>query len=231
MQTCQSSQIPNILARARTLLQRSSLPLLMAALGLTNQAQAQKFLISSNWFVNNGTGHIATGDVNRGLAYSSLSNVVFVCNKGTPAIDGFDALTGNLLGSASTTGVAGGTFLLDQVAVADDGFLYSANLTTTLGTSAYNLYQWTNWTTAPTQVFSGDPSGGTLAGLRMGDNMAVQGSGTSTVILVPVESSTRATTNVVLFSTTDGVTFTPTVVAISGVPAPPSGNNGPAIAV
>ena len=78
MQIHQSSQIPNILSRARTLLRRSSLPLLMAALGLTNQAQAQKFLISSNWFVNNGTGHIATGDVNRGLTYSSLSNVVFL---------------------------------------------------------------------------------------------------------------------------------------------------------
>ena len=80
-------------------------------------------------------------------------------------------------------------------------------------------------------VFSGDPSGGTLTGMRMGDNMAVKASGTSTVILVPVENGTRATTNVVLFSTTDGVTFTPTVVAISGVPVPPSGNNGPTIAV
>ena len=232
MQTHPSPRIPNLPARARTLLRPFSLPLLVAAaLGIANQAHAQKFLITSNWFVNNGVGHVATGDVNRGLAYSSVSNVVFVCNKGTPAIDAFDAATGNLLGSAVTTGVAGGTFLLDQVEVADDGLLYSGNLTTSLGSSAYNLYQWTNWTTAPTLVFTGDPSGGTLPGMRMGDNLAVQGSGTNTVVLVPVENSTRATLNVVLFSTVNGSTFTPTVLAITGMPAPPSGNNGPAIAV
>jgi hypothetical protein len=232
MKTHLTPPSPNLRNLARKRLLLPSLPLMViAVLGIALQAQAQKFLITSNWFAANGIGHIATGDNNRGLAYSALSNVVFVCNKATPAIDALDAATGNLLGSAVTTGVAGGTFLLDQVEVADDGNLYSGNLSTSINTAAYKLYQWTNWTTTPTLVFSGDPASGTLAGQRMGDNMAVQGSGTGTVVLVPVEAGTRATTNVVLFSTVDGTTFTPTVVAITNMPIPPSGNNGPAIAV
>lgn len=231
MKNQESLRTPSLRARSYNWPRWASLPLLVILVGILNQARAQKFEISSNWFVANGTGHINTGDVNRGLAYSAVSNVVFVCNKGTPAIDAFDGTAGTLLGSASTTGVAGGTFLLDQVAVADDGDLYAGNLSTSINTSAYKLYQWTNWMTAPTLVFSGDPSGGLVPGARMGDNIAIQGSGTSTVILVPVENSTRATTNVVLFSTTDGQTFTPTLVAIPTIPTPPSGNNGPAIAV
>ena len=234
MKNHKSLRTPHLLTLAHNWLRCASLLLLAAALGIANQAQAQKFLITSNWFVNTNaiaSAHIAGGDANRGLAYSSSSNVVFVCNKGTPAIDAFDGTVGNFLGSAVTTGVAGGTFLLDQVAVADDGNLYSANLSTSINSSAYKLYQWTNWTAAPTLAFSGDPAGGTLGGARMGDNLAIQGSGAGTVILVPAESSTTATTNVILFSTSDGATFAPTVVAISGMPIPPSGNNGPAIAV
>jgi len=206
-----------------------------AFFGLATLAGAQQYTISGNWFVTNNvvssTNHITAGDVNRGLAYSAISNQVYVCNKGTPAIDVLDAATGNYLGSAVTTGVAGGTFLLDQVAVADDGIIYGANLSTGVGSSPFKIYQWTNWNTAPYLSFSGDPSGGTLTSLRMGDNLVVQGSGTGTVLLAPMTSSTRATTNVVLFSTTDGMNFTPTVLNITNLPVPSSGNNGPAIAV
>src|SRR5579862_3753887 len=136
-----SSLMPNAIVRSG---------LLVLALSLSLSAHAQKYLITSNWFANVGTNHIAVGDANRGLCYSALSNVVFVCNKGVPAIDAFDALTGNSLGSVPTTGVSGGTFLLNQAGVADDGDLYSGNLSTAIGSSAYKLYQWTNWTTAPT---------------------------------------------------------------------------------
>ena len=80
-------------------------------------------------------------------------------------------------------------------------------------------------------AFSGDPIGGAISGKRMGDNIAIQGAGTGTIVLVPVETGTQATTNVVLFSTTDGVTFTPKLLNIGGMAAPPSGNNGPQIAV
>ena len=207
-----------------------------AVMLVSNPAEAQKYLVTSNWFVTTNvvttTNHIRNGDNNRGLAYGSTSNLVFVADKGTPAIDVLDGTTGNYVGSAVTTGVSGGTFLLDQVQVADDGStLYSANLTTSINTSAYKLYQWTNWTTAPTVVFNGDPAGGLFPGKRMGDNMAITGSGTNTTILVPVQTSTTATTNFVLFTTTNGSTFTPTVITVTNMAAPSSGNNGPSIAL
>ncbi len=227
--------------RISSFLQRASRTLVagLALLGLVQQAGAQHYNITSNWFVTNlvANTHIATGDVNRGLAYDSISNQVFVCNKGitgsgsTPAIDVFDGTNGTYIGSANVTGVSTGTFLLDQVVVADDGVLYSANLQQTI-ISGFKIYRWNNWNNAPTVAFSGDPSGGTLS-RRMGDNLVIKGAGASTVILGPMTtaSGTQATTNVALFSTTDGATFTPTVLQIAGLPAPPGGNNGPAIAV
>jgi hypothetical protein len=223
--------------------QRAIIALLVAAafFGLTNLASAQNFLISSNWFVPTNVlssiNHICNGDVNRGLAYSSPSNQVYVCNKGItgsgtlPAIDVLDANNGNYLGSFATNGIAVGNFLLDQIVTADDGVTYGANLTTAIGTTAFKLYQWTNWQTAPVAIFSGDPSGGTLTSFRMGDNLVVQGSGSNTLILAPVTSSTTATTNLVIFSTTNGVNFTPTVLEITNIPAKFGGNSGPQIAV
>jgi hypothetical protein len=222
---------------------RSCLPLFAATalFGLASPASAQHYQISGLWFANtnavSSTNHIATGDVNRGLAYSAVSNQVYVCNKGvtgsgsTPAIDVLDGGTGIYLGSAVMTGVASGTFLLDQVGVADDGVIYSMNLQQTVS-SGMKVYQWTNWQAAPYVSFSGDPSDGTLA-RRMGDNFVVGGSGTSTVLLAPMTTSsgTQATTNVVLFSTLNGSDFTPTVLNITNIAIPPSGNNGPAIAV
>ncbi|HEV2395090.1 MAG TPA: hypothetical protein VG146_22290 [Verrucomicrobiae bacterium] len=190
------------------------------------EAGAQTYSLTTTWQATNGTpgAHLATGDVNRGLAFSVLSNQVFVANKGvtgsgtTPAIDVFDGATGSLVGNADTTGISGGTFWLDQVAVADDGVFYGANLTTAVGSTAYRLYRWPSWMTVPANVFAGDPTGGATIGKRIGDNLAVTGAGTATLILAPVESGTVPTTNVVLFSTLDGTNFNPTLVNISGLP-------------
>lgn len=70
----------------------------LLSLAFLQNSGAQTYSFSNVWTVANGaTGtHIATGDVNRGLAYSAPSNQVFVVNKGitgtgtTPAIDVFD---------------------------------------------------------------------------------------------------------------------------------------------
>ncbi len=205
-------------------------------IGLARQGGAQTYSLTNIWQATNGTpgANLATGDVNRGLAYSAVSNQVFVCNKGvtgsgtTPAIDVFHGTTGTLVGNVNVSSLSGGTFRLDQVAVADDGVLYGANLSTTVASNPYKVYRWQNWAdSAPATAFSGDPTGGAAAGTRMGDNIAITGSGVNTVILTPVESGTTPTTNVVLFSTLDGTNFTATLVSIVGLPALTSGN-GPA---
>ena len=85
-----------------------SLPAICAALTLL-MAMAEptraQYLFSNAWTVANGTAHIATGDVNRSVAYSAPANQVYVVNKGisgsgtTPAIDVFDGTGGAFLGS------------------------------------------------------------------------------------------------------------------------------------
>jgi hypothetical protein len=205
-----------------------------AFVGLTNPASAQHYTMTNLWFVPtnvvSANNHIDNANNNRSMVYSAVSNQVYVCNKATPAIDVLNAANGSYVGGAVMTGVSGGTFSIDQLAVAGDGVIYGMNLQQTVS-SGIKIYQWTNWQTAPYLCYSGDPSGGTLA-RRMGDNLVVKGSGTSTVLLAPMTtaSGTQATTNLVLFSTVDGINFTPTVLNITNITAPPSGNNGPVIA-
>jgi hypothetical protein len=189
-------------------------------------AKAQvTYALTNVWFVTNGIAHIASGDVNRGLAYELNSNQVFVVNKGitgsgtTPAIDVFDGASGASLGSMSMSGVSGGTFLLDQVAAGGDGAIFSANLNTALSAaSPYKLYRWQNWLdSTPVVAFSGDPhtnGTGFSAANRIGDTIAITGSGVNTKILAGLGS--QLTTNMVLFTTSDGTNFSPHLLAISG---------------
>src|SRR5438552_1157755 len=101
----------------------------MVLMGLAHQSPAQTYSLTNVWQATNSTpgAHLATIDVNRGLAYSAVSNQVFVCNKGvtgsgtTPAIDVFNGASGALVGNVNVSSLSGGTFRLDQAAVADDG--------------------------------------------------------------------------------------------------------------
>jgi hypothetical protein len=199
------------------------------------QARAQIYSLNNAWTIANGTTgtHLATGDVNRSLAYSALSNLLYVVNNGvngdgtTPAIDVFDGSSGSLVGNANITGVSGGTFLLNTVCVSDDGVVYSANLSSAVNSTPFNLYRWTNYLAAPTIAFSGNPAAGlSLPGLRMGDTMAIRGSGTSTLLLAPLENYVTPTTNVALFDSTDGIHFSSTIIGITGLPALTSGGGG-----
>jgi len=205
-------------------------------LSLIGSASAQTYNLTNVWYIpTNAAGtHIATGDVNRGLAYGLISNQVFVCNKGisgsgtTPAIDVFDGTAGTFIGNVYCSNLSVGTFRLDQIGVADDGAIYGANLSTSVGATAFKVYRWATWTdTNPATCFIGDPTGGNFSGGRMGDTLTVTGAGTNTLILAEVGSGTTPTTNIVLFSTVDGTNFTPTLLQISGLPGLTSGN-GPA---
>ena len=90
----------------------------------------------------------------------------------------------------------------------------------TIGTN-YRLYRWQNWMDTLVTAFAGDPANGTAPpGERVGDTLAVTGSGTNTRLLAGVlGSGANNTTNVVLFSTSDGTNFVPTLIEIAGLPA------------
>jgi hypothetical protein len=85
---------------------------------------------------------------------------------------------GSDLGSLDMTGVAGGLFTINMVAVAADGRIYACNLTD--GATPFKIYQWSDDepTTVPMVVFEGSAATG-----RMGDTLDVRGTGNSTEIL------------------------------------------------
>jgi hypothetical protein len=207
---------------------------LAAALALPTLAGAQTFALTNLWRlatnVVSSSNNLVNGDNNRGMACLASSNLVFVSNKGNTTISAIDGTTGARVGFVNMTGVAGsGTWQINQLAVADDGILYGAGLTTALSAaSGYKLYRWADWSQPPTLAFASTNSALTnyIAGKRVGDTIAITGAGSDTRILVQVENSTTPTGTNLLLSTTDGTNFTPTVL-YSLLPTLSNGGAGP----
>lgn len=214
---------------------REPLKLLLSAMLLTgagSPAGAQPWSLGGAWSAANGVAHLANNNGNRGLAYSAVSNQVFVATRSgatTGAIDVFDGTTGMLLSGAN--GVNGANLGIDQIGIADDGILYGMPLITSVsgsGGGLVSVYSWTNWNSTPYLAYQSsgtDPVGANFSGKRIGDTMAVRGSGAGTLILAAVGPSC---TNFVLLHTTDGVNFTATAItSVPGLPqtGPPAGGN------
>ena len=190
--------------------------------GLAGQATADTWTLGSAWFVTNNVAHIANNGNNRGLAYSTASNQVFVATRSgatTGFIDVFDGTTGTLLSGAN--GITGANLGVDQIGISDDGTnLYGMPLNTGVsGSSLLTVYCWTNWNSTPYVAYQSsgtDPVGSNFAGKRIGDTMTVSGSGANTLILAAVAGYC---TNFVLLHTADGITFTATAITnVSGLP-------------
>ena len=179
-------------------------------LNSANNVQALQIVTTSATFaLSNAWASGSTTTSTRGVAYSAISNQVFVANTaGSIAV--YDGSLGTSLGSVSFSGVTtSGTQPLNQIGVAADGVLYGGNLTTATATSNFRLYRWPAWNASGQNVYVGDPTAGsTVDNGRMGDSLTVTGSGTNTLIVVGNE----AKSTFVLFSTPDGSNFTPTVV-------------------
>jgi|GEM_PF-1171180 len=205
---------------------------------MLEQTQAQTYSLTNVWYVPaaavSATNIITTGDHNRSLDYDVISNQVFVAARGggapAPGIEVLDAATGNYLGLLDKTAVSGGSIaVLNQLGVAQDGAIYAANWTAPNPASLVKLYRWTNWLSPATVAFSGNAvsnnaTGFTCGTVRVGDSMAVTGSGTNTQVLIPVgTTSPTATTNMLLFTTADGINFTNHILAITGFSAAGSG--------
>jgi hypothetical protein len=181
--------------------------------GAVSAAQAQVSYAFSNLFnIPTGTGNLATGSVNRSMAYDGVSNLVYVANTGT-SIGAFDGTTGAYDGAFSMTGVGGGTtFNLDAIGVAQDGAIYGINLCTS-SSSSNKLYRWANWQATATVAFNGNAfgaGGGLGTSFRIGDTLAATGSGTNTLVLAGVGGHPYF----VLFSTVDGLNFTSTIINV-----------------
>jgi hypothetical protein len=193
------------------------------------------YILSNAWKIATGTGNLdgSTGNnANRSVAYSAISNQVFVANKTTTSISVFDGSSGSLIGSVNMSGVSGGTFGINQLGVADDGVLYGVNLTTAAAAGNFKIYRWADWSQPPVAVFTNPAtSDAALANSRrLGDNIAVTGAGVNTLILVPAGNGTTPTSTNLLFSTADGINFSAKMLVASPLP-PLSAGNGPAFGV
>lgn len=171
------------------------------------------------------------------MAYDAVNNQVFVANRngtaGLSAIEVFNGTSGALVSGSPISGA--GSLAIDQIGVSDDGVLYGVPLTTSLSTTTGSLkvYSWTNWSANPVgyvayQSTSTDAAVVNLPGVtrRIGDTMAVTGSGTNTLILLGTGGANCQGTNFVLLSTVDGTNFISTAVFVpTGLPPTTSGGN------
>ncbi len=123
--------------------------------------------------------YLGVDDTNRGMDYSASRNRLYLAVRspsvGIRVLSGVD---GAEIGSLDMTGVSGGLFAINMVAVADDGKIYACNLTD--GSTPFRVYQWADDEpgTVPLVVFEGSAVPG-----RMGDTLDVRGSGNGTQIL------------------------------------------------
>jgi len=168
------------------------------------------------WLAPGEGGYTFLGTANneRGLAYGN-GHLYLVSRNGGSFIRRLDPLTGLDLGSPlDTTGVSGGTFAVNDIAVGGDGAIYVGNLTTESTTSPLKVYRWATEGSIPTVAYTGDAG---LAGSRVGDNLAVIGSGSSTRLALGYGSAPAVVGNNG-YAVIDPTAGTATAVGFSGSP-------------
>ncbi|HEV2327235.1 MAG TPA: hypothetical protein VGY56_00425 [Verrucomicrobiae bacterium] len=216
-----SKSSPDRCANPKKWLSAVAVPALALFFGgwLEQPLHAQTTYALTNLFTDaTGVGVLANSTSLRGMAYDSVSNLVYVAvaSAATPAIGAYNGTSGSFLGNFSVSGLSGGTFAVDQIGVAADGAIYGVNLSTASGSTADKLYRWASWTATPAVAFNGNAlaNGGSISDTsgRVGDTMAVTGSGANTLILAGV----GAKPYFCLFYPNDGIglTFTNTIIDI-----------------
>ncbi len=122
---------------------------------------------------NNFSWFSATGNTERGFAYGKVNNNerIYVVSRNTSLnVYILDANNGDQIGTLNLTGVTGGTFLLNDVEVTEDGVILGINLTT--DASTIKIYKWVDETQAPVVVFQSNLNG---IAKRVGDNFKIVG--------------------------------------------------------
>jgi hypothetical protein len=160
-----------------------------------------------------GYTFLGTGSLERGLAYGN-GHLYLVSRNGGSFIRILNQTTGADLGSLSTSGVSGGTFAVNAVAVGGDGAIYVDNLTIQSTTTAFKVYRWATEVATPTVAYTGDSG---LAGSRVGDSFAAIGSGSSTLLAAGYGSAPAVAGNN-SFSVINPTTATASAITFSGSP-------------
>lgn len=123
-----------------------------------------------------------TGDRVRGMAYNPATGHVLVATRDSAfnCIMILNGTNGDTLGRLDMTGITGGVFAFNRVAVSSDGRIYTANVQTTVTKAApVKIYTWANEAAAPVLVFNDS-----LLGPRIGDALHAVGSGQETFLFI-----------------------------------------------
>ena len=189
--------------------------------------------IASNlWSLAPGSRpYLTTGDTQRGLGYdTNLNRVVLVTRSPTNGIILLDGNTGADVGNLDISALLAitppGTFPISMCGVADDGVVYVADLITSASSDTFAIYSWgsADPSASINQAYAGNPGsdlGWTGSNGRIGDTMAVRGAGVNTEILCTFRNGTNAC----IFTTADGVNFTPNIIYITNLVASIAGTD------
>jgi len=174
------------------------------------------------WLAPADATHLQGASLQRGLTYNAANNHLYLVDRnGGNFIRILDGTTGALLGSLDLTGVAGGTFAINMIDVDDSGVIYAGNLTTDTDTTAFKVYRWATEASAPTVAFDSVATPiANGADIRIGDDLAVIGSGATTQIITGGNIASAAgnpgDNAFVLLTTADGLAYSGAVQDFTG---------------
>lgn len=145
---------------------------------------------------------ISTDNATRGLCVNPGTGNILVTNRtvGTN-VHKLDPATGADSGNLDSTGVSGGTHVVSKIDATSDGVIYLCNLA--VAAADFKIYRYASEGAVPTTAYTE-----AAAANRLGDEIAVTGTGTGTKILVTGWQYNK----LAKFTTADGNTFTKTEV-------------------
>ena len=155
--------------------------------------------VTKNWERSDSLGNNlawnSTGDVTRGIAVGKMgaNDRVFLATRHTSGtkVHVLNAATGDSITSLNMTGVTGGTHIISDAGMTEDGKLLVSSLTTgAILASPLKIYMWENETDAPIVAILWGPS---VSEGRYGDKITVTGNystGTARVYAVKNISGT-----------------------------------------
>lgn len=130
--------------------------------------------VQTLWSKTSGAGSMpswfTTTNTERGFCYGNNGKLYVVSRNAGIFVKILNAETGEDIGALNTTGIAGGTFALNDVESTSEGIIYGINLSNSLA-DPVKIYKWASDTSAPVVVFEEAFS----ADKRIGDNMTIVG--------------------------------------------------------
>lgn len=183
---------------------------------ICSAALGQNYTMTNSWAINAGSVNWFSSSANseRSMAYNPATGHLLVVSRASGnrvvilnAADGSSNSLLNLTGIMTSGSSI--TFAISQICCTTDGVIYLCDLTSPASNTTNNfiVYRWANESATPSIAFQGSVSssaGGSAN--RYGDNLALTGSGTGTILA----AGANAGGGIIFLTTTDGATFSVT---------------------